>query len=35
VGQDNDYVFGTLLGMTRREIEAAIEAGAIEPVDDL
>ena len=34
VGQDNDYVFGTLLGLTRREVEVAIEAGAIEPADD-
>jgi benzylsuccinate CoA-transferase BbsF subunit len=30
VGQDNDYVFGTLLGMTRDEIERAMEAGALE-----
>jgi len=34
VGQDNDYVFGTLLGMTEEEIERAIEAGAIEPGGD-
>lgn len=30
VGQDNDYVFGTLLGMSREEIDAAVAAGAIE-----
>jgi crotonobetainyl-CoA:carnitine CoA-transferase CaiB-like acyl-CoA transferase len=30
VGQDNDYVFGELLGMTPQEIRACIEAGAIE-----
>jgi crotonobetainyl-CoA:carnitine CoA-transferase CaiB-like acyl-CoA transferase len=34
VGQDTKYVFGTLLGMPRQEIEAAIDAGAIEPADD-
>ncbi len=34
VGEDNDYVFGTLLGMNRQEIQAAIEAGAIEPAGD-
>jgi crotonobetainyl-CoA:carnitine CoA-transferase CaiB-like acyl-CoA transferase len=33
VGQDNDYVFGTLLGMTQGEIETCIEAGAIECPD--
>jgi len=30
VGEDNEYVFGELLGMTREEIHRAIEAGAIE-----
>jgi crotonobetainyl-CoA:carnitine CoA-transferase CaiB-like acyl-CoA transferase len=30
VGEDNEYVFGELLGMTREEIRGAIEAGAIE-----
>ena len=30
VGQDNDYVFGTLLGMTPEEIRECTEAGAIE-----
>jgi hypothetical protein len=30
VGEDNEYVFGELLGMTREEIRRAIEAGAIE-----
>jgi crotonobetainyl-CoA:carnitine CoA-transferase CaiB-like acyl-CoA transferase len=32
VGQDNDYVFGELLGMTADEVCDAIAAGAIEPV---
>ncbi len=31
MGQDNDYVFGQLLGMSRHEIEVAVRAGAIEP----
>ncbi len=31
VGQDNDYVFGELLGMTAQEVRDAIAAGAIEP----
>jgi len=30
VGEDNEYVFGELLGMTREEIRRAIEVGAIE-----
>jgi crotonobetainyl-CoA:carnitine CoA-transferase CaiB-like acyl-CoA transferase len=30
IGQDNDYVFGELLGMTADEIAAATESGAIE-----
>ncbi len=34
VGQDNDYVFGTLLGMTRDAIDQAVEAGALERVDE-
>ncbi|MAE95637.1 MAG: hypothetical protein CL910_13345 [Deltaproteobacteria bacterium] len=34
MGQDNEHVFGTLLGMTREEIDAALEAGAIEPADE-
>lgn len=33
VGQDNDYVFGELLGMAPEEIREAIDAGAIEPAD--
>ena len=33
IGQDNDYVFGALLGMSPEEIRRAIEAGAIEPSD--
>jgi len=33
VGEDNDHVFGTLLGMTADEIRACIEAGAIESPD--
>jgi benzylsuccinate CoA-transferase BbsF subunit len=31
IGQDNDHVFGTLLGMSREEIDAAVAAGAVEP----
>jgi len=31
IGQDNDYVFGTLLGLEPDEIAAAVAAGAIEP----
>ena len=34
LGQDNDYVFGTLLGMTPQEMERAAEAGAIERTDE-
>jgi len=34
VGQDNDYVFGTLLGMTSGEIRECIEAGAIEALEE-
>jgi crotonobetainyl-CoA:carnitine CoA-transferase CaiB-like acyl-CoA transferase len=34
VGQDNQYVFGGLLGMTPREIRNAVEAGAIESADE-
>lgn len=30
VGEDNEYVFGELLGMTREEIRRAVDAGAIE-----
>jgi len=30
IGQDNDYIFGELLGMTREEIRACVEDGAIE-----
>ncbi|MBI4518999.1 MAG: CoA transferase [Deltaproteobacteria bacterium] len=30
LGQDNDYVFGELLGLTPDEIQAYVEAGAIE-----
>ncbi|MFQ5666400.1 MAG: CaiB/BaiF CoA transferase family protein [Candidatus Binatia bacterium] len=33
VGQDNDYVFRTLLGMTRQEIQQYIDTGAIEPAE--
>jgi crotonobetainyl-CoA:carnitine CoA-transferase CaiB-like acyl-CoA transferase len=33
MGQDNDYVFGELLGMTPQEIQQCIEAGAIETRD--
>ena len=34
VGEDNEYVFGELLGMTRDEIRLAMDAGAIESNDD-
>ena len=34
VGEDNEYVFGELLGMTPDEIRGATEAGAIERRDD-
>lgn len=34
IGQDNDYVFGALLGMTPEEIRHYVERGAIEPCDD-
>jgi crotonobetainyl-CoA:carnitine CoA-transferase CaiB-like acyl-CoA transferase len=34
VGQDNEYVFGTLLGMAREEIDRAVELGAIEAMDE-
>jgi len=34
VGQDNDHVFGTLLGMTRDEIADAVASGAIERADE-
>jgi crotonobetainyl-CoA:carnitine CoA-transferase CaiB-like acyl-CoA transferase len=34
VGEDNEYVFGELLGMSREEIQRAIEAGAIESSDE-
>ena len=30
MGQDNDYVFGELLGMSPQEIQSAVRAGAIE-----
>ena len=33
MGQDNDYVFGELLGMTPQEIQQCIELGAIETCD--
>jgi crotonobetainyl-CoA:carnitine CoA-transferase CaiB-like acyl-CoA transferase len=33
IGQDNEYVFGELLGMTPREIRDCIDAGAIETAD--
>jgi crotonobetainyl-CoA:carnitine CoA-transferase CaiB-like acyl-CoA transferase len=33
VGQDNDYVFGELLGMTAQEIRECIEVGAIETAE--
>jgi crotonobetainyl-CoA:carnitine CoA-transferase CaiB-like acyl-CoA transferase len=34
VGQDNEYVFGDLLGMTAEEIRLAKDAGAIEAADE-
>jgi crotonobetainyl-CoA:carnitine CoA-transferase CaiB-like acyl-CoA transferase len=34
VGQDNGYVFGTLLGMTPSEIRECIEVGAIEALEE-
>jgi crotonobetainyl-CoA:carnitine CoA-transferase CaiB-like acyl-CoA transferase len=34
VGEDNEYVFGELLGMTREEIQRATEAGAIESSEE-
>jgi crotonobetainyl-CoA:carnitine CoA-transferase CaiB-like acyl-CoA transferase len=34
VGEDNEYVFGELLGMTREEIDRATELGAIESRDE-
>ena len=34
VGEDNEYVFGELLGMTREEIQLATEAGAIESSEE-
>jgi crotonobetainyl-CoA:carnitine CoA-transferase CaiB-like acyl-CoA transferase len=34
VGQDNEYVFGDLLGMAPEEIRRAIEVGAIENTDE-
>ena len=33
LGQDNAYVFGTLLGLSPQEIRACVEAGAIEEPD--
>jgi hypothetical protein len=33
MGQDNEAVFGELLGMTPEEIQSYIDAGAIEPAD--
>jgi crotonobetainyl-CoA:carnitine CoA-transferase CaiB-like acyl-CoA transferase len=33
VGQDNEAVFGELLGMTPEEIRATVDAGAIETAD--
>jgi crotonobetainyl-CoA:carnitine CoA-transferase CaiB-like acyl-CoA transferase len=33
IGQDNDYVFGKLLGMSGAEIQAHLDAGAIENVE--
>jgi crotonobetainyl-CoA:carnitine CoA-transferase CaiB-like acyl-CoA transferase len=33
VGQDNEAVFGELLGMTPEEIRAYVDAGAIETAD--
>jgi crotonobetainyl-CoA:carnitine CoA-transferase CaiB-like acyl-CoA transferase len=32
IGQDNEYVFGEVLAMTRAEIQAYVDAGAIEEV---
>jgi len=34
MGQDNEYVFGEVLGMTPEEIQNCIEAGAIETADE-
>jgi len=34
VGQDNEYVFGEVLGVTREEIQRYIDVGAIEPAQD-
>jgi crotonobetainyl-CoA:carnitine CoA-transferase CaiB-like acyl-CoA transferase len=34
VGEDNEHVFGTLLGMTADEIRACMDDGAIEPASD-
>jgi crotonobetainyl-CoA:carnitine CoA-transferase CaiB-like acyl-CoA transferase len=34
IGEDNDHVFGELLGMTPEEIRSYTEAGAIEPAED-
>jgi crotonobetainyl-CoA:carnitine CoA-transferase CaiB-like acyl-CoA transferase len=34
VGEDNQYVFGELLGMTREEIRLAMDVGAIESDDE-
>ncbi|MBW2418416.1 MAG: CoA transferase [Deltaproteobacteria bacterium] len=34
IGEDNDHVFGKLLGMSEAEIEGHIEAGAIERRED-
>jgi crotonobetainyl-CoA:carnitine CoA-transferase CaiB-like acyl-CoA transferase len=34
VGEDNEYVFGELLGMTPEEIRLAMDGGAIESNDD-
>ena len=34
VGEDNEYVFRELLGMTPEEIRNAVEAGAIESCDE-
>ena len=33
LGQDNDYVFGELLGLSPQEIRECVEAGAIETPD--
>jgi crotonobetainyl-CoA:carnitine CoA-transferase CaiB-like acyl-CoA transferase len=35
VGEDNEYVFGELLGMTREEIRRAVDAGAIESSEEI